>query len=312
MKILVTGCAGFIGAPLTKRLLTEGHSILGIDNFLSLLYPNSERKELIVNLLQHPSFTFHDIDLASADLRPLVDGVDSVIHLAALPGLLLSWSHFEDYMINNILATQRLIDAVIHTTNPHIIFSSSSSVYGAHAVGDEAQPIAPISPYGVTKVAGEQLFQAYAESNSKFTYTILRYFSVYGPGQRPDMGYAKMCRSLIKDSEITVTGSGQQSRSNTYITDVIDATVRATEIRPHNVALNICGNDEINLLDAIETMALALERTPKIKFVEARPGDQLTTRGDWGLAHQVLGWEPSISPREGLRIQALTTLSGMQ
>jgi nucleoside-diphosphate-sugar epimerase len=249
------------------------------------------------------------MDLTSTDIDSCFDQIDVIVHLAALPGLVLSWSHFDDYMTNNILATQRLIDASMRTANPHFIFASSSSVYGAHAVGDETLPLNPISPYGVTKVAGEQLLHAYSEAIPSFSYTILRYFSVYGPRQRPDMAYAKMCQSLLQDTEITVTGTGKQTRSNTFIDDAVRATLLTIKEKPNNVTLNICGDEEINVLDAIQIMASALNKTPKIHYVGARHGDQVTTRGDWNLAHNTLGWKPLIDPREGLTLQALAAKS---
>lgn len=305
MKVLVTGCAGFIGFRLTQKLLQAGHSVVGIDNYLSLLYPSQARQHNIQRIASNPNFAFYEMDLTTSDLQTCLKEVEVVVHLAALPGLVMSWSHFNEYMNNNILATQRLLDASISASNPHFIFASSSSVYGSHAIGDESKPLEPISPYGVTKVASEQLIRAYCNANPKMSYSILRYFSVFGPGQRPDMAYAKMCEAINQEQQVLITGDGKQTRSNTFVDDIVSATWLTIHQKPKNITMNICGDEEITILDVVDTIGHALNKTPKIRFVDPRPGDQISTRGDSSLAHQTIGWTPTIDIRSGLIKQAI-------
>lgn len=305
MKVLVTGCAGFIGFRLTQKLLSAGHSVVGIDNYLSLLYPSRTRQQNIQQISSDPNFTFYEMDLTTSDLQTHLKEIEVVVHLAALPGLVMSWSHFNEYMNNNILATQRLLDVLVNESNAHFIYASSSSVYGAHAIGDESNPLMPISPYGVTKVASEHLIRAYSDANPELSYSILRYFSVFGPGQRPDMAYAKMCEAIIQGQQVFITGDGRQTRSNTFIDDVMNATFLTIDKKPRNVTMNICGDEEISILDVIDTISHALNKTPKICFVDPRLGDQISTRGDSSLAHRTIDWTPTIDVRSGLIKQAI-------
>jgi nucleoside-diphosphate-sugar epimerase len=231
MKCLVTGAAGFIGSHLCEKLLEQGHQVTGLDAFIPYYAPALKEKNLEAARTQ-PNFRFERRDLRQDDCSDLLRDVDVVFHLAAMPGLVRSWSDFDLYTTCNVQATQRLLEAVRQTA-PRLgrfLYISTSSVYGRFASGDESLPLKPISPYGVTKLAAEQLCRAFEESHG-LPLVVLRYFSVYGPRQRPDMGYNIFIRALLKGEPITVNGDGQQVRGNTYISDCVDVTIRAAEAR---------------------------------------------------------------------------------
>lgn len=307
MKVLVTGAAGFIGAEVVRQLLDEGHNVRGVDCFIPNLYPSSTKRNRLESIGLNNLFEFVEADLRIDDIQVLLTDVDVVINLAAMPGLAPSWTDFETYLGCNALVVQRLLDQITNYPNIHFIQISTSSVYGANAKGDENQPLNPVSPYGVTKLAGEQLVLAYRE-NFGISASILRYFSVYGPNQRPDMAYSIFCNNLINNIPVTITGSGKQIRSNTYVDDVARATIAAAKLRLDGEILNICGGEPISMIDALETISEALDIVPNIVNVEDRKGDQKITAGDSSRAKRLLGWEPKVSIKEGLTNQAITAL----
>src|SRR5437588_6329073 len=226
MRYLVTGAAGFIGSHLSERLLALGHEVVGLDCFVPY-YPKPLKERNLAEAKKHPKFQFLPLDLRADDLKPAVDGVDVVYHLAAMPGLVASWTEFDLYLGCNVTATQRLLEAVKGSKSlKRLVYGSTSSVYGRFASGDETLPTKPVSPYGVTKLAGEHLCRAYADAFG-LPVVALRYFSVYGPRQRPDMGYHKFMRALLDGQPVTVCGDGQQVRGNTYVDDCVAATVAA-------------------------------------------------------------------------------------
>jgi len=233
----------------------------------------------------------------------MLDGTDVVVNLAAMPGLTPSWTEFQTYQDCNTLVVQRTLEDLVNHPGIHLIQASSSSVYGSRIDGSEDNLLQPISPYGVTKLAAEQLINAYRE-NYGIKATVLRYFSAYGPGQRPDMAYAVICRRILEGLPISITSDGRQTRSNTFIDDVVDATLKACHVRPNSV-LNISGAESIALLDAVAIIADTLDREPTIEFIPARPGDQLATHGTSERAAKELGWHPNTNMRAGLRLQAL-------
>jgi nucleoside-diphosphate-sugar epimerase len=211
VKVVVTGAAGFIGSHVAARLLALGSTVVGVDCFVP--YYGRELKERnLARLRSDEHFRFYESDLRHADLCPLVADADVVIHEAAIPGHPQSWSDFESYSSCNVVGTQRLLAACVEVGVPRFVHISTSSVYGEHAVGDESVPLRPISPYGVTKLAAEHLVAAY-RATSGLSATVLRYFSVYGPGQRPDMAFNRFIDSLAAGRPITVFGDGTQSRS---------------------------------------------------------------------------------------------------
>ena len=300
---LVTGAAGFVGSHLSQELLRRGHQVIGVAAFIPY-YPRARKEQNLAPLHEHPQFRFHELDLRSDNLAPLfAEGVDAVFHLAAQAGLLRSWQEFDSYMTCNILATQRLLDAVT-ASKPHFLQISTSSVYGRFATGDESAPLAPVSPYGITKLAAEHLVQAYA-ANYDLPATILRLFSVYGPGQRPDMGYNIFIRRLLDGEIITIDGDGTDSRSNTYVLDVVQGLVRAFEQPQQSVGeiFNIGGGDEVTVLQVLEILQELSGLTVQTQHGPRRPGDQPRTAADITKARKQLGYEPQTSIVEGLRAQ---------
>ena len=244
-NVVVTGAAGFVGSHLSEQLIARGHHVTGIDAFIPY-YPRPLKERNLAGLRENSRFSFHEADLREADVRPLLESADAVFHLAAMAGLLRSWQEFDAYMTCNVLATQRLLQAARDAGVSHFLHISTSSVYGRFATGDETSPLAPISPYGITKLAAEHLCLAYAESYD-LPVTILRLFSVYGPRQRPDMGYNIFIRSILQDELITVDGDGNDSRSNTYVEDCARGLILAFEQPERSVgqAFNIGGGEEV-------------------------------------------------------------------
>jgi nucleoside-diphosphate-sugar epimerase len=248
------------------------------------------------------------LDLRTDDLASLFDGssgekVDAVFHLAAQAGLLRSWVEFESYMTCNVLATQRLLEAAA-PSRPHLLHISTSSVYGNFATGDENSPLAPVSPYGITKLAAEHLVRAYATSFGLPT-TILRLFSVYGPGQRPDMGYNIFIRRILNGETITIDGDGTDSRSNTYVRDCVRGLILAFEQPAQSVGevFNIGGGEEVTVLQVLEMLQELSGKEVHTTHGPGRPGDQRRTAADISKAQQRLGYAPQTTMLEGLRAQ---------
>ena len=301
MKVVVTGAAGFIGSHLCEALLGAGHEVVGIDCFTDY-YARADKEANLTVARGMPGFTFVEADLRSDDLEPLLDGADAVINEAATPGLVLSWDDFERYQSTNLSAVKRLIDASIATGVGHFVQASTSSVYGAEATGGEDSHCLPVSPYGVTKLAAEHLLRAHA-ATFDLPLTILRYFSIYGPRQRPDMAYRIFCERLLRGEPITVFGDGRQSRSNTYVSDCVSGTVAALYGPADGSVFNIGGGREIQLIEAIGIIAQHLEVQPQIIYAGARRGDQRRTVADSGRARAILDWEPKVDPASGLAEQ---------
>lgn len=303
MRIVVTGAAGFIGSNLTRELLTQGHEVVGIDAFLEESYPAGLKWANLASIPEGRNFTFHQVDLRTYGLEAIVDGADAIINEAAMPGLFPSWDYLDLYVSNNVVAMGRLLDAARATGVDRFIQISTSSVYGRNAIGNETQATEPTSPYGVTKLAAEKLLLAYVE-NFDFPGMILRYFSVYGPGQRPDMAYNIFSEALIDDREIVLFGDGTQSRSNTFIDDCVEGTINAVENFQQGGIYNIAGATSIRLIDALEILADEIGTRPRVRWQERAPGDQYETHGDISRAADAFGYNPSTDPETGLRRQA--------
>ena len=302
-RCLVTGAAGFIGSHLCEALLARGHAVVGLDAFIPY-YPRVVKERNLAGLLAQPHFIFHDADLRLADLTSIVAGCEVVFHLAAMPGLMKSWTDFQAYETCNIEGTQRLLEAVRAAPVQQFIHVSTSSVYGREATQGEDAPLQPVSPYGVTKLAGENLCRAY-EANFGLPITILRYFSVYGPRQRPDMGYHKLINNLLHGGAFTVFGDGEQTRSNTYVGDAVAATILAMEKRA--VALghvfNIGGGEIVTLNRVIALLEELTGKKAQLERQPPRPGDQRHTAANIEKAHRVLGYNPTTQLVAGLRAQ---------
>jgi nucleoside-diphosphate-sugar epimerase len=302
VRCLVTGAAGFIGSHLSERLVVEGHEVVGVDSF-NPYYDRSVKERNLVGLKAGPGFRFVEADLRTAELAPLVSGVQAVFHEAAMAGLPRSWTQFEEYMTCNILATQRLVEAAREAGVERFVHASTSSIYGRDALGDEDSLPRPISPYGATKLCAERLALAYHESFG-LPVVVVRYFSVYGPRQRPDMAYNIFIGKVLGGEPITVFGNGRQSRSNTYVADAVQATLLAFEKGEPGGVYNVGGGEQRDLNWVIATIGRLLGREPKVEYREARAGDQLHTRANIERARRTLGYKPSTPLEEGLRRQA--------
>jgi nucleoside-diphosphate-sugar epimerase len=301
MRFVITGAAGFIGSHLSEALLADGHEVVGVDAFIDY-YPRDVKEANLAGARAHDRFAFHEVDLRTAALEPIVDGADAVIHLAAMPGLVRSWTDVELYTTCNLLATHRLIEAVLARRVPRLLHASTSSVYGRDAVGDETTPTQPVSPYGVTKLAAEHLVLANVATRG-LNASIVRDFSIFGPRQRPDMAYHIFAEALLDGRAITVFGDGQQSRSNTFIDDCVAGTIAAVQRAATGEIYNIAGGEEITLNEAIGAIADALGVNPRIERGPARDGDQRRTAADTTKAARTLGYRPTTGAREGLAAQ---------
>lgn len=304
MKALLTGVAGFIGSHLAERLVSDGYDVVGVDAFTEY-YDRSLKERNLERLLGSPGFRLVEADLTSADLGDLLRDRDVVFHLAAQPGVRSSWgSDFRIYLERNLWATQRLLEAVRDLPLRKFVFASSSSVYGdaeryPTVEGDLPQPI---SPYGVTKLAGERLCLAYARSYG-VPVMAMRYFTVYGPRQRPDMAFNRFIQSLLRDDEITVYGDGRQSRDFTYVSDAVEATLQAALVDVTGEVMNVGGGSRVTLLEIMDLLHQATGDKPRIRFAESQRGDVRDTAADVTRASQVIGYRPKVSLFEGLSRQ---------
>ena len=301
LRCVVTGAAGFIGSHLVDRLLAGGQSVTGIDAFTDY-YPRQDKERNLRAARAHPAFRLIEADLRSAHLPPLLEGADVVFHLAAMGGLLRSWTWFEEYLTCNVLATQRLLEALRREPTAHLIHVSTSSVYGRDSTGDEERPLRPDSPYGVTKLAAENLVFAYA-ANFGLPVTVLRYFSIYGPRQRPDMGYRIFIDCLLADRPIVIHGDGRQTRGNTYVDDCVEATVAAMRHGPAGQALNVGGGQPVSALEALKLLERITGRSARLSFGPPRPGEQAQALADVTRAERLMGWSPRTGLEAGLRAQ---------
>ena len=302
-RCLVTGCAGFIGSHLCEALLAKGHEVVGVDAFIPY-YPRPVKETNLQPARKNRRFAFHEADLRTADLRALVEGCDVIFHEAAMAGLMKSWSDFDLYSTCNLTGTKRLLEAARDAKTPHVIHVSTSSVYGKEATGPEDSPLTPFSPYGITKLGAENLCRAF-EANFGLPVTILRYFSVYGPRQRPDMAYHILIRGLLKGEPFTMYGDGEQTRSNTYVADCVQATLLAFEKRREALGqvFNVGGGEVVSLNRVIGILEELTGKKAKIERKPPRPGDQKHTAADTGKISRALGYHPATRVLNGLKAQ---------
>jgi UDP-glucuronate 4-epimerase len=291
MRYVVTGAAGFIGSTLAHSLVQAGHDVVGVDCFTDY-YDIAEKEE-----------NARGLDVRRADLAEEtveLAGVDGVFHLAAQAGVRSFGDVFPLYVRRNLLATQRVLEAAAEA-GVRVVFASSSSVYGeaeAYPTPEETRP-APISPYGITKLACEQLVYAYGKAFA-LDAVVLRYFTVYGPRQRPDMFLRRVCDALLAGDTFEIYGSGAQSRSFTYVDDAVGATVAAMDRAPGGALYNVGGGDEASMLEAIELLERVSGRTLDVHHVGPARGDVSRTKADVVRIGAALGWAPRTSLAKGL------------
>lgn len=301
-SVLVTGAAGFVGSAVVRALSARGDRVIAVDGLLGGLYPAGEKVKRFENISALPGVEAHHLDLRHDDLSVLPDDIDYVINEAAMPGLGLSWSDFELYSSCNLSSVATLMDQAKRWPLTKFVQISTSSVYGKNAVGDESMPTLPVSPYGVTKLAAENLAFAYLR-DSGVPVTVLRYFSVYGPGQRPDMAYRKFISRALAGDTIDIYGTGEQSRSNTFIDDCAAGTISALDAARVGEVYNIAGSTERTLNEALTIISELVGRPLDICHHETARGDQDRTFGDTRKATDELGFRNSTSLEEGLAAQ---------
>lgn len=302
MRAVVTGSAGFIGSTLAERLVADGWRVVGIDS-LTTYYDPAEKQRNLAGLADEPRFELVGADLASDDLDAVLRDRPVVFHLAAQPGVRSSFgAGFGQYLQDNVLATQRLFEAARRAGCPRVVFASSSSVYGEgpdSAFREDITPTVPRSPYGVTKLACERLADVYRQLGLEVVG--LRYFTVYGPRQRPDMAIRRLCEAALGGTAFRLHGSGHQSRDFTHVDDAVDATVRAMHAGSPDPVLNIGGGEEASLISLVEAVSSLAGRPVSFVRSEAQAGDVSRTRADSTRARRGLGWRPRVGLTAGLR-----------
>jgi nucleoside-diphosphate-sugar epimerase len=301
MKALVTGTAGFIGSTLAERLLADGADVVGIDCFTDY-YPRAVKERNLAALQASPRFRFIESAIQDADLPAVLRDRTHVFHLAAQAGVRKSWGRdFKIYTVNNIEATQVLLEACVKAPLERFVYSSSSSVYGDDVpmpMREDALP-QPVSPYGVSKLAAEQLCYLYF-ANFGVPTVSLRYFTVYGPRQRPDMGFHKFLRATVRGEPITLFGDGEQTRDFTFVTDAVEANVLAATRGVAGRVYNIGGGSRVSVNDVLAMIARVTGRTPQINVDPVQKGDMRHTFADTRLAHTDLGFAPRVGLEDGL------------
>jgi UDP-glucose 4-epimerase len=302
MKALVTGAAGFIGSTLSERLTADGADVVGLDCFTDY-YPRPMKERNLATLRTNPRFTFVESTIQDADLTGVLAGCTHVFHLAAQAGVRKSWGRdFGVYTINNVDATQVLLEAVAAARHiERVVYASSSSVYGdlvAMPMREDALP-QPVSPYGVTKLAAEQLCYLYYINHQVPTVS-LRYFTVYGPRQRPDMGFHKFLRAAIRREPMSLFGDGEQTRDFTYVHDAVSATIAAATRGVPGRVYNIGGGSRVSMNHVLEVIERVAGRQLTVNRDDAQKGDMRHTYADTTLARQDLGFAPRFGLEEGL------------
>ena len=306
MRVLVTGAAGFIGSHACDRLLGQGHEVIGVDCFTDH-YARASKERNLAAAREWTTFSLREIDLARDDLVGLLDGIDTVIHLAAHAGVRQAYGDsFETYVERNVLATQRLLGEAAAAPVTRFTLASSSSVYGnaAQDPATESCPVAPISLYGMTKHAAEELAGVYMRSHD-VPVTTLRFFTVYGPRQRPDMAFHRFIASALEGERIQLIGDGRQARDFTYVGDAVDAAILAATRGRVGAVYNIGGGKPVELNEAVALIGELVERPLEVECLPALVGEAKRTACDGSLARRELGFVPRTPLATGLSEQLL-------
>ncbi|MCK5244864.1 MAG: GDP-mannose 4,6-dehydratase [Desulfobacterales bacterium] len=304
MKCLVTGAAGFIGSHLCERLIKEGCEVVGIDNFMDY-YARSFKESNISGLLSDPGFKFVEESILDCDLGRLFEDLDAVFHQSAQAGVRASWgANFRIYSDNNILATQMLLEAAKSSPVKKFIYASSSSVYGdtTDLPMRESSVTRPVSPYGVSKIAAEHLCYLYYR-NFRVPTVSLRYFTVYGPRQRPDMAFHRFFKWILEGKVIQMYGDGEQSRDFTHVDDIVGANRLAFKKGDPGRVFNIGGGSTVTMNQVIHTMEEITGRTATVDYQQMQKGDVRHTSADMTMAREELGYNPAVSIRKGLETE---------
>ncbi len=300
---IVTGVAGFIGSHLAEKLLDRGDRVIGVDQFNNYYNPQLKRNNVAI-LQQNPAFTLIESDIQTLDWQKMLKDVDILYHQAAQAGVRASWGKgFRHYTARNINATQIILEAAKETQSlTRFVYASTSSIYGNAETMPTPETICPepVSPYGITKLAAERIFWLY-EQNFGVPVTALRYFTVYGPRQRPDMAFHKFFKAAIQDEAISIFGDGKQTRDFTFISDAVAANLAVGEV-PEAIGevFNIGGGSRVVLLDVLATMEKIIGQPIRKNFVQKAMGDARHTSADISKAQRILGYQPQVSLAEGL------------
>ena len=302
MRYVVTGAAGFIGSHLADSLLADGHEVVGVDAFLDF-YPRAVKERNLARARDHRGFKLVEGLIQDLDLRPVLEGAAQVFHLAAQAGVRSSWGReFQLYSDHNVLATQRLLEASVSAGVPRLIYASSSSVYGdspALPLREDAA-CGPLSPYGVTKLAAEHLGRLY-ERGYGLPVVSLRYFTVYGPRQRPDMAFHRFLTACRDGRPVSVYGDGEQTRDFTFVDDAVSATRRAGESGRPGCVYNVGGGDRVSVNEVLRRIAEVTSRAVEVKREAAQKGDMRDTFADTSAARRELGFRSTVGLSDGLR-----------
>jgi UDP-glucuronate 4-epimerase len=303
MKILVTGAAGFIGSHLCEKLLKDHHNqVIGIDTFIGPTPPQLKQNNVTI-LTANPRFQLIKTDLLALNLEMILHDIDVIYHLAGMPGVRSSWGkEFDPYVMNNIIATQRLLEAAKDNNISKFIYASTSSIYGEKdgKVAEDSVPT-PLSPYGITKLSGEHLCHVYQKSY-QLPVIILRFFTVYGPRQRPDMAFHRFIVQMLKDETVTIYGDGLQTRDFTYISDCVDAI--ANVLHKNELigkTLNIGGKERASIKETISILEELLGKQAKLHLSGKISGEPKHTWADISLAEELLDYKPKWALKEGLQ-----------